>query len=465
MNLLILDDDPSIQILFKTVLGNAYTLFLVSQYDEAIERLESEEIDGAIVDIDLKDAHQRTGVDFLRAFKQRFGEKPIVMASGLKDINLVVECMKLGAEDYLEKPFEDRSSVKLRVDKVFLQAQQKRVFHRAFEKATVSQTIIGESPKILKAKQLVEHARDLRILLTGETGVGKTPFAQYSNSIVSQLQGQPRPFEQLNCAFLQKDRFQDELFGHKKGAFTTALSDKRGIVELAKGGDLFLDEIGEMPLDTQALFLTFLDSMEYYRLGEDRKRKADVRIICATNRDLKQMVKQGLFRQDLYSRIAQIVIPVPPLRERTEDIRALLEHFIRLFTGSNKSYDSEIIRILEGFTWEEGNVRELKDAVEYMCIMSKDSERIEVQHLSDQYRPLENPGLTVQAFGPSFSDFERVYDMGLEVYLGHVEKNLLEKLTAENAGTVDHLAKRLQVSRPTLYRRLKKYELISGKAQ
>ncbi len=330
-------------------------------------------------------------------------------------------------------------------------------------RAREADPIIGKDPALVRAKATTEEARSLRILFYGETGVGKTPFARFSNFVMARTSTQKRPFEQLNCACLTPDHFQDQLFGHKKGAFTGAICDKAGLVEIARGGDLFLDEIGDMPLETQSHFLTFLDSMEYYRLGDDRKRTADVRILCATNRDLKKMVEQGMFRRDLYSRISQVIVSIPALRDRVGDLRELFEYFVVKFCGFAKAYDSEIIETLRKYDWKDGNVRELKDAVELLCLMSTDNDTISVVHLADRYRQSDfgsNSTLTLssvaQSIGDSHTALNRVYDMGLEKYLEEIESQVLSHLLQRHFGSIDDLAHDLHVSRSTLYRRLKR---------
>lgn len=316
--------------------------------------------------------------------------------------------------------------------------------------------LIGSNAAFTQSKQLVERAENLRILFYGETGAGKTPFAKYSNQVMNQIEGRTRPFEQLNCACLNPEHFQDLLFGHKKGAFTGAIADKKGLVELAEGGDLFLDEVGDMPLSTQAHFLTFLDSMEYYRLGDDRKRKGNVRILCATNRDLKKMVEEGTFRRDLYSRISQMIVPIPALRERKEDIAELVKFFVKKFAGFQKPVDQGVLDILREYSWTEGNVRELKDAVEYLCLVAKNDSVLRVSHLGDRFL---NSGDGIDVLSTeSPRSIEVVYQIGLDAYMERLEKTVLEKLLEVNEGCMETLAKQLKTSRSTLYRKLKKHE-------
>lgn len=464
MNVLVLDDELTLREAIKVVLGSEHRLLLAPSIAIAQSYLETEEVDGALIDVNL--GEKASGLDFLQAFKKKYPDKPAIMISGAREIPTVVRCMKLGADDYIEKPF-DGDTLRLKVSKVFADAKRQRVYQRCYEQVESQSEIVGSNARLLQAKALVEEAAGLRVLFYGETGVGKTPFARFSNQVLSRLTGEMRPFEQINCAALNTEQFQDSLFGHKKGAFTGAISDKRGLVELAKGGDLFLDEIGEMPLETQALFLTFLDSMEYYRLGDDVKRKADVRILSATNRDLKQMVEAGKFRKDLYSRISQVVVNIPSVRDRKDDIPQLFEHFILRFAGHPKPYDPAVLELLVMRTWEDGNVRELQDAVEYLCLKSRGSERIEVSHLGVRYLPSQ--GATAQpttlspeaSAGVAILNYDKVMREGLEQYLDVLEREILEQCLSRYPGTLDEMARDLRVSRPTLYRRLKHHQISS----
>lgn len=464
MTLLLLDDDQYSREAISQALQSKFRVISADSFGQALSLLDKYEFEGAIIDINLEDK-DHDGTEFLQVFKAKFPESPAVMESGYRDIATVVKCIKLGADDYIEKPF-DEATLHLKLTKVFSDLKRNRVFRRAFEKNNARNKIIGQSEGLVRAKRLVEQAKSMRILFYGETGVGKTPFAWFSNQIVSELEGQVRPFEQINCACLNNDHFQDALFGHKKGAFTGAISDKKGLVELAKGGDLFLDEIGDMPLETQALFLTFLDSMEYYRLGDDQKRRADVRILCATNKDLKKKVEEGLFRKDLYSRISQVVIEIPPLREQPEDIPYLFKYFVHLFTGFDKPFEPEILTIFQKFRWEEGNVREMRDAIEYLCIMARNSDQIRVEHLSDRYRPIQNVSDEVPAVSLQGEvDVASLSEFGLEAYLGQLEKQILERYLKSSAESLEMMARRLKISRPTLYRRLKKYDIATGRIE
>ena len=460
MKVLLVEDDLLVAKTLQLVLRNDYELRHVTSAGEALAALDREEADGVVLDIHLG-CGAMSGVDLLKSLKKKYPDLPVVMASGDKSASVIVECIQEGADDFIEKPI-DPTTLSIRLRKAFQDSRRNGVLRRAFERSTAATSLVGSNPSFQSARDLVSRAGRMRILFHGETGVGKTPFAQYSNQILSQEEGQLRPFEQVNCAGLSKDQFQDALFGHKKGAFTGAISDKAGLVAIAKGGDLFLDEVGEMPLDTQALFLTFIDTQEYYRLGDDQKRKADVRILCATNRDLKRMVAEGTFRKDLYSRISQVVVSIPPLRQRRDDIPALVEHFVRVFAGRSKPLADEVRRRFLDYGWEEGNVRELRDTVEYLCVMGRNTDVLTVDHLPDRIAPTipasELPQSSEGGTGPWV---QLVATHGLESSLNAVEKQILEHYVGEYGGVTDDLVRVLKTSKPTLYRRLRQYGIAA----
>lgn len=337
MNVLVVDDNAGVRDTIEVVIRPEHTVFKAGSVSEATVLLSKQNIDLAITDLRLGEG-KPTGIDFLKIFKRKYPDRPAVIESGNTDLDIVVQCMKLGADDYVQKPFTAQC-LQLKVAKAISDTQRNRVLSREFEKS--SQEIIGNHPELLAAKEAVENAGMLTILFCGETGVGKTQFARYASKLASTATKQVRPFEQVNCASLNSQHFEDVLFGHKKGAFTGVTSDKMGLVELADGGDLFLDEIGDMPLDIQVQFHTFLDNLEYRRMGDDKKRIANVRILAATNRDLDQMVKAGAFRPELLSRISKVVVNIPPLRERMSDIPILFDHFVDKFAGHGRDYSPD----------------------------------------------------------------------------------------------------------------------------
>jgi DNA-binding NtrC family response regulator len=314
-----------------------------------------------------------------------------------------------------------------------------------------SQQILGVSPAIEKVKLSIINAGTMRTLFLGETGVGKSAFAKWSNHVLSMQTGRKRPFQHVNCANLKRERFVDELFGHVKGAYTGAISDKKGLVELAEGGDLFLDEIGDLDLECQGELLTFLDSCQYYKLGGTIKKSAKIRIISATNKDLKGMVANGNFRKDLYSRIAQAVIRLPFLRERREDIALFLKEFIRRYAGYNKNYDKQIENVYRNFPWSDGNVREFERACEYMCIQARNSDVIKLHHVDPIY--------TGKEMDYSFTyDVSEIYEQGYKKVIRDIEKSILEK-TVSPTESVRKNAFKLGMDRASLGRKVAMYNI------
>lgn len=315
--------------------------------------------------------------------------------------------------------------------------------------------LVGNSKITFQIKNKIKSTGPLRLLLLGETGVGKTPFAKYSNQCLSQ-EGY-RPFEQVNCAAFSLETFQDKLFGHVKGAYTGAHNDKKGLVELAEGGDLFLDEIGDLSLECQALLLTFLDNQEYYRLGCDKKRKAHVRIISATNRNLMEMIDKGTFRKDLYSRISQVTIFIPPLRARKEEIEIFIEYFIETFEGSPKSTTKEFITTLLSFNYTHGNVRELKDMIEYACMMAKNSTHLDISHLPEKQASIYSD--EIKSLQDSIQFIASIaINQGLNETLQKIEHKIIE-YHYEKHRNVDKLGPILRISKASLYRRIRQYRI------
>ena len=406
----------------------------------------------AILDINLNESN-KTGIDFLEKLKKEKPDVPVVMLSSLKDIPSVVESMRRGALDYFEKPFESEA-FRLRIDTIIKSEETVSVLRRIHEKGVENRKLIGQSKIFTEALKKVEKSGDMRILFIGETGVGKTPFAEYANYCWGKENSRIRPFESYNCSlFADSQQFQDVLYGHIKGAFTGAINDKKGFVELADGGTLFLDEIGDLKPECQTMFLTFLDNYEYRRLGEDKKRKANVRIISATNKNLEEMVQRGEFRKDLYSRIAQVKINIPALRERKEDIKLLFDYFIEKTVGYKKQYDAEVYSKLINHNFTDSNIRELEIDTKYMCISSKENEKICIEDMPEKYFADNLPIIN------KLNDINEIYSMGFLTYINAFEKYTLQTVLENNRSTYDIIAKDLQLSRSCLYKKLERYNL------
>ena len=453
---MIIDDDLVVRTLLKKELSDLYKVIGFSYIENALSLIKQNTCSVVLLDIDF--GNRMDGLTGLKKLLNIDSEISVLMISSVTPIETIVETIKNGAIDFIEKPI-DLKKIKFRIKKALDLKEMKHIsdcYMDLRERDDLKYTIIGKSPELLKVKKEIEMAGPMRLLLVGETGVGKTPFAKYSNKLLSLEDCKNRPFEQINCACLKHERFVDELFGHVKGAYTGAVSDKKGLVELAIGGDLFLDEIGDLDLECQAELLTFLDNYEYYKLGGTKKHASEVRIISATNRDLKEMLANGKFRKDLYSRIAGCVVYIPPLRERKEDISELILHFTTFFSGCKKDISEKIIEHLKKFDWEEGNVRDLRNVCEYMCISSRNSKSIEAIHLPESYAILESNIKQVASIEgiDTSSIFKKGYDEFLEAFEYSVLLKLLKKESC-----IKSLANMMKINRMTLNRKLIKLNL------
>jgi len=454
--ILILDDDLIVRTLLKKELSPHYAINDFSNGRAAISFLKNNIIDIALLDIDL--GAGMNGLEVLKELLRIDSELSIIMISSMCEIDTIVSSIKYGAFDFAPKPI-DISKLKFRIKKALEFNKLKGIvdrYNNLKDRADSVNAIIGSSQETIKCKRLIKNAGPMRLLLLGETGVGKTPFARYSNFLLAKESDGERPFEQINCANLKRERFVDELFGHVKGAYTGAISEKKGMVELAEGGDLFLDEIGDLDLECQGELLTYLDNYEYFKLGGTKKLKSRIRIISATNKDLKKMITDGKFRKDLYSRLAQCVVEAPPLRTRKKDICELIKHFVVIFTGYEKPVNESVIKQLEKFDWEEGNVRDLKNACEYMCMVSKDSPSIEPEHIPGTYSCTDTERIKPNIL-PEF-DPSLIYNAGYEKFIETIEYNILSVLFKEQPG-VKALSEKLKINRMTLNRKLIKLNL------
>jgi two-component system response regulator AtoC len=340
-----------------------------------LKSLDSAEWDVLLLDLKLPDAD---GVDILARVRKEHPELQTIIVTGFANVQSAIETMRLGAFDYLTKPpnFEELGMrVEKAGEKTLLERENRRL--RFQVQRNLSSNILTRSPvleKVLKTIEMVAGART-PVLIEGESGVGKELLAQHVHRLSPRSN---KGFVDLNCAAVPSSLLESELFGFERGAFTGAGNEKPGLVEVADGGTLFLDEVGEMAAEIQSKFLRVLDSGTFYRVGATRKRRADFRLVCATNRDLKGEVTAGRFRKDLFYRINGVKVVIPPLRERPEDIPLLVEHFARLLPNQ-KSFSAAALAALQAHDWP-GNVRELHFAVERAGLLAE-GEKIDLHDL------------------------------------------------------------------------------------
>ncbi len=454
--ILLVDDDPIILSVLKTLLSKQYIVIETFNYNDAVKSLQKHEISLAILDMFLED--NKTGLDVLLEIRRLNNVMiPVIMLSNSSDLDTVVKCIKLGACDYMAKnTIDNHESLMIKINSCFkkeLDTRTIKSFEREFNQ---KHPIIFQSRVIQNVLQELEILEDMNILIEGETGVGKTPVARYANSLAAKRTNSVRPFVRINCAGLSRERLQADLFGHTKGSFTGAVNDNKGLVELAKDGDLFMDEVGDMEPSCQAELLTFLDSGEYRRLGDPLLRHSNCRIIAATNTNLKDRVEKGLFRKDLCSRLSQSIVTIPPLRERKEDIVPIVEFYIEEYYGYKKKYTQQVLDVYLKHDWIEGNVRELKDAVRYMCIKAKNSKIIDLNHLNSGYyysnKKLDDIVINTNSIKKS------VMAVGYDNYIDSIERMVLAHLSREEK-SIKSLSSKIKTSDVTLWRKFKKYNI------
>ena len=372
--ILIVDDEVGARESLRMILKNEYEVSLAKNAEEAFLRIKENAPDVILLDIILPDLD---GLKVLEIIKQNDPDAIVIMITATKTVKTAVEAMKLGAYDYVTKPFEV-DELRLMISRsLSTQALEKEVqyLRKEVDKNFGFGNIIGKSEIMKEIFNIIRQIADSKstVLIMGESGTGKELVSRAIHYI---SQRRNTPFVTINCAAIPETLIESELFGHEKGAFTNAIERKLGRFEIAHSGTLFLDEIGELSLATQAKILRFLEEREFNRVGGSKTIKVDVRLIAATNKDLTQMIKKGLFREDLYYRINVVPMVLPPLRERPEDIPLLLEHFIEKFSTENKKQlkgvSKEALEILKNYEWP-GNVRELENLVERVVTLTSNS--------------------------------------------------------------------------------------------
>ncbi|HTY11918.1 MAG TPA: sigma-54 dependent transcriptional regulator [Bacteroidota bacterium] len=371
-SILVVDDEQGFREMLSTILeSQGYSSQTASNGVEAINAVQTSQFDLVLLDVKMPNVD---GIEVLHFIKENFVDTQVIMLTGVDDVRIAVECMKLGASHYLTKPYSADELIALIVralERRHLLIENK-VMKSELARLASSSSLIGQSPAFIKALELAGKVAptDSTVLIEGASGTGKELFA---NFLFKNSPRSDKPFVALNCASIPDTLIESELFGHEKGAFTDAHAMRQGLVELANGGTLFLDEIGEISPVFQPKLLRFIQTGEFRRVGGNKVLKSDVRIISATNRHLLDDVKEGRFREDLLYRINVITLSIPPLRERREDIPLIAENIVahKLKTRVPKKLHPETIQALIEYQWP-GNVRELENILERAAILSTD---------------------------------------------------------------------------------------------
>ncbi|MBO0341714.1 MAG: sigma-54 dependent transcriptional regulator [Bacteroidota bacterium] len=368
--ILVIEDESAIRRVLVKILAEENDSYNVLEAENGlvgIDAIKKEDFDLVLCDIKMP---KMDGVEVLEAAKKIKPEIPFIMISGHGDLDTAVNTMRLGAYDYISKP-PDLNRLLTTVRNA-LERKELAVENKVLKKkVSKNYEMIGESKEIAAIKEMIEKVAptDARVLITGSNGTGKELVAHWVH------QKSPRsssPFVEVNCAAIPSELIESELFGHVKGAFTSAVKDRAGKFEAANKGTIFLDEIGDMSLSAQAKVLRALQENKISRVGSDKDIKVDVRVLAATNKDLKKEIEEGKFREDLYHRLAVILIKVPALNDRRDDIPLLIEHFSKKISSEQgtgqKSFSKKAIDLLKSYDWT-GNVRELRNVVERLIIL------------------------------------------------------------------------------------------------
>ena len=368
--ILIIEDEAAIRRVLKKIISEENDSYQVEEAEDGlvgIEKIKDNDYDLVLCDIKMP---KMDGVEVLEKAKKIKPETSIVMISGHGDLDTAVNTMRLGAFDYISKPPDLNrllNTVRNALDKKELVVENKRLK----KKVSKNYEMIGESDAITHIKEIIEKVAttDARVLITGPNGTGKELVAHWVH------EKSPRsssPFIEVNCAAIPSELIESELFGHVKGAFTSAVKDRAGKFEAANKGTIFLDEIGDMSLSAQAKVLRALQESKISRVGSDKDIKVDVRVVAATNKNLKKEIEDGKFREDLYHRLAVILIKVPALNDRREDIPMLISHFSSKITTEQgmapKTFSDKAVKLLKAYDWT-GNIRELRNVVERLIIL------------------------------------------------------------------------------------------------
>ncbi len=451
-SILIVDDEAGVRSSLQGILADeGYAAESVDSGEAALKAVENRRFDLLLLDVWLPGMD---GLETLSRIRTLDADLPVVVISGHGNIETAVKAVRMGAQDFVEKPLSLEKTL-LAVKNALRQRRLEVENRELKEKVEHRFRMVGESQALASLREDVARAAPSngRVMIFGENGTGKELVARSIHDHSLRAQG---PFVEVNCAAIPEELIESELFGHTRGAFTGALTAKKGKFELADGGTLFLDEVGDMTLKTQAKVLRALQEQRVEPVGGAATVTVDVRVIAATNKDLEEEIRKGTFREDLFFRLNVIPFHVPPLRERAEDVPRLARHFMSEISAEYgrrpKEFSPEAVDALRAHKWP-GNVRELRNIVERLLIMTP-GERVEAHHL-----PASLLGVAGAAVAPSSAAAEQDFPSLAEAR-EDFEKRYITRKYRECGGNMSRLAETLQVERSNLYRKMKGYGLL-----
>jgi two-component system response regulator AtoC len=460
-HVLIVDDELNIRRVLAAMLKrDGYDVTTAADGEQALAVLQRTPIHVVVTDLVMP---RLGGMELLERVRAEYPDVPVILITAHGTVDSAVAALKAGAFDYVTKPFEQDELRKVIAKAARANDLERRSVHEGSAEGD-RPPLVGQSPAMRAIYDMVDRVADSpsTVLITGESGTGKELIAK---ALQRRSSRRDKPFIKVNCAAIPKDLVESELFGYQKGAFTGAVGDKPGRFELADGGTLFLDEVGEIPVEIQVKLLRALQESEFERVGGIKTLKVDVRLIAATNRDLKALIADGRFREDLYYRLAVVPIALPALRERREDIPLLVSHFIgkynRRLGKKVEGIDDDALRLLVDYGWP-GNIRELENLME-RSVLFADGPGIHAASLPDSLRETGSPppppiaavgplGAIAAPSGASMKEIVRQAQAELE-------KELISRALEETGGNVTRAAKRLQISRKSLQVKMKELGL------
>ncbi|BHH83251.1 sigma-54-dependent transcriptional regulator [Desulforhopalus sp. 52FAK] len=460
-SILVVDDEPNYLVVLSELLKDeGLEVFTASSGEEGLKIIEGVDLDVVITDMQMPGMN---GLEFLKEVKTRISDLPVIVITAFAEIDKAVEAMQNGAFNYLAKPFSNDELI-ITINKAASLHQLVRENSR-LRKEIKGQVgfsgMVGKNPKMLQVYQLIEKVAPTHasVLITGESGTGKELVAK---AIHSNSPRESQPFIAVNCAALSENLLESELFGHEKGAFTGAVAMRKGRFELADNGTIFLDEVGEIPLALQAKLLRVLQEKTFERVGGGKTLEVDVRIISASNKDLREEVTKGRFREDLFYRLNVIPVNLPSLRERMDDMRLLADFFIEKYRkelGREKlSISSDAMKLLMKLPWE-GNIRELENTIERAAILCSD-DSIEAEDV----QPDTMYGDEKTAFGQDIDIGQLIPENApLNDVLYIIEKKMLIQALADTEYVQSRAADKLGITKSLLQYKMKKYRIKKKK--
>ena len=431
---LLIEDNEGTRFGFSRYFSKeGFTVSEAADLSTATALLAERPFDAIVLDINLPDGN---GIDFIETVRSQDPCIPIIVITGSANIPLAVEAMQRGADNFLSKPV-DNAALLAYLFKTLEIGTLKRKLSAHKRLAKKEELFYGENPEMQKIMQLARAAAssDTPVLINGETGTGKGMLAKWihRNSMRS-----THEFVELNCSSLRGELLSREIFGNARGAFTSADQDRKGLLDIADGGTLFLDEIGDMGMEIQAQLLKVLEEKTYRRLGDVKLYRSNFRLICATNRDIKTLVREGLFRQDLMYRINLMALDLPPLRKRLDDLSSLVDYLLQALGVSGAVLDDDVIQMFQDYSWP-GNIRELKNVLERAVLLAPRSTMLGREYFSCLEETC-SPWIPQQQRPPTVREIQQI----------HI-KDVVEQM----GGDLVQAARSLNISRATLYRRLK----------